>query len=475
MSLKKILFFILTFVSIEGACTEVKLVGNITDPRVKYARIVSFPPVYGLTPISEKLVVRSEVRNQKVYLKFNVDSSTWLQFKISGLTTEIFVVPGDSLDFSVVSVKGRSVVRFSGNKSDRYNLPFLLQEKFVMKERTFKFNEGDSFILYCNKIDRWYSSKVAFIEHFYETKEIPEKFYQYQLREAFYQKVFYILDALAKSNEANVDFNKIFVDQFEQQMLAESYCSRSFMLALVSYYTLLEKRQLGLDNIYLKINSVENKHVRDFMQLNMLSLFIKKSENLTNSNELRKNLLRIRKEIGKESTWFKFVDSFYNDFFLVGNLIPLDVLKKTQLVKLNTKSVISLFDLFVLNKNKGLYIDFWASWCAPCRNDNLLSSESRRSLQNESYVYISISVDNNLKNWERACFEDGVTSNQYVLTDGTQSPLTKYFNIREIPRYLILDNEHVVRDLNAPRPIPDQNNKLINRIREVSRRKQNSN
>jgi thiol-disulfide isomerase/thioredoxin len=125
-----------------------------------------------------------------------------------------------------------------------------------------------------------------------------------------------------------------------------------------------------------------------------------------------------------------------------------------EIIDYSSNDRFSLNEILKQNKGKIVYIDFWASWCMPCRSSmqELPRIWSKYSSSPISFIYISI--DEKKGAWEAAVKEENLNSQKYnyLVSDPKNSSLLNQYSIREIPRYMIFDKEGKVVQLNAPSP-----------------------
>jgi len=101
------------------------------------------------------------------------------------------------------------------------------------------------------------------------------------------------------------------------------------------------------------------------------------------------------------------------------------------------------------HKGKAIYVDFWASWCGPCRK----ALPKSRELHNEfkEVIFLYLSKDSNFEYWIKANKYEKLGTNSYFILN-EKADYIKNLEINFIPRYLIYNQESVLIDKNAHRP-----------------------
>lgn len=118
----------------------------------------------------------------------------------------------------------------------------------------------------------------------------------------------------------------------------------------------------------------------------------------------------------------------------------------------------------VLEQNKGkvIYVDFWASWCAPCIRALPASAVLHEEFKNREVVFVYLSIDEEAAQWERAAEKHGLQGNSYRVDNKFRSRMLDDLALQSIPRYLIFDKTGSLVHKNAPGPGSEETRKLFN-------------
>ncbi len=87
-------------------------------------------------------------------------------------------------------------------------------------------------------------------------------------------------------------------------------------------------------------------------------------------------------------------------------------------------------------------IDFWASWCRPCRMENPNVVKLYNKYKNKGFTIYSVSLDDNAAAWQQAIEQDGLVWPNHVSDlKGWESPLPQLYGFNGIPHTVLVNPE----------------------------------
>ena len=96
-----------------------------------------------------------------------------------------------------------------------------------------------------------------------------------------------------------------------------------------------------------------------------------------------------------------------------------------------------------LNQFRGKYvlIDFWASWCVPCRKENPNIVKTYQKYHDKNFDIVSISLDrpNEKDKWLKAIADDGLSWSHVSELKYWQDPTAKKYAVKSIPANFLID------------------------------------
>lgn len=137
------------------------------------------------------------------------------------------------------------------------------------------------------------------------------------------------------------------------------------------------------------------------------------------------------------SNMSKFGRSHRSSSVNTGNLPPDFTVKTTK------------GDTMTLSKLKGkvVLIDFWATWCGPCRGEIPHVKQIWNAHKNESFTIIGISADQDPETLNTFLQQENITWPQYYEADGTIN-VSEMYNVHAIPYTVLVDKKGHIAEVN---------------------------
>ena len=134
---------------------------------------------------------------------------------------------------------------------------------------------------------------------------------------------------------------------------------------------------------------------------------------------------------------------------------PIMLTDKLALADLKGGATI-LDSVIAQNRGKVIYVDFWASWCGPCRAQMPDAQKLRERYRGKDVAFVYLALNDVQERWLEAVREEHLndTSCQnYIITNPKRARFIEEHRIHGIPRFMLFDRQGRLVDNDAPRPM----------------------
>jgi len=119
-------------------------------------------------------------------------------------------------------------------------------------------------------------------------------------------------------------------------------------------------------------------------------------------------------------------------------------------------------------QGKVIYLDFWGTWCGPCRENMMLMGDIKEALSDKEVIFMYLANNSPDRTWRNVIKEmklTGVNIVHYNLPRRQQELLERHLSVRSWPTYMLIDRNGNI--INAKAPSPREKEKLISEIEQL--------
>lgn len=303
------------------------------------------------------------------------------------------------------------------------------------------------------ELTRIYDTIQNFSEDYFKGNPVTDDFKIFvrdYIRFDHYIKIFLyihkrdLIDSLieAKYFKFDIDTNNVY-----------SNCNYAYHGSLYQYLLFKNKKVKSKPNASVIDSAADanfDKHAASVVKY----IYLKNNFNSL-YNENRSTLILLIKKIRK-STYEKV---------LLDKIASLDFSAINRNKIIDVRGIVYKFsDIISGLKGRFIYVDFWASWCAPCRSEFANYPALLKKTDTAKVKFVFVSIDQSKEAWLKAVMEEKLgVENSYLLVNPSED-LLKKMNLSTIPRYHLYDKNGKLVSMDAPRAGDKEIMVLLNKL-----------
>lgn len=405
---------------------------------------------------------------------FNIKANKWNQILLGSKETfidSLFIKTGDTLMLTFKD--GILKKQFKNKKIEKWSYSNILKNSKIKKE-------VDSLYNLFFKID--YSNPLEIFHEFTKTKtyriipNIKKIKKEKNILEKLNEKYKYLIDEYEKEN-SKYDVSK--------KTLLNELLKNKILLDLLTYDNFFKDNRLVnfiTQDVFDPIDTIENPYQFNYLSTLLFWVHFKGNKNNKflelhqiydsipnhfNKKWVEKARMIVIEQMAvrgndlKNTTKYlsNFNNEYENDYFIKyieeNFLINLRKIynSKDKVNLMNSAGEVTNLDrLLVSLRGKLVYVDYWASWCGPCREAMPAMRKLEDNYKNKNIAFVYFSIDTENKKWLEASKNESINNHNYLILNHKNSNLKNNLKINTIPRYLLFDKKGKLLLKNAPSP-----------------------
>ena len=422
---------VMLFISLLAfACQKEKSVSvNVTVKDKNIAEGVYF----GLMKMDTMLQMNAE---GKASVVLPVDEPQYGIVKYKWKTKAIYLEPGKGLDVIWDMRPSGLEIEFAGDGADKNNF-INGKETRVPVMGDFGLKEDE----FLEKIDQYIADN---------NKVLESKGFDKVFQEKEKTRLLYDVCGILWQYAQNRDCSEEYIAKMKSLMVEEDWLLQldsytNFMEGAVAYFAgkALENQENAsvkektLNVLNYVLSNIKSQAVKEYLVASFSISYID-SEGVDDAVEV--------KAIFNNEVTNSVMQAAFNSLYAQGSSVAKgSKAHGFKYLDINGKEV-SLDDF----KGRYVYIDIWATWCAPCREEYPHLQMLEKAFQGTNISFVSISTDQDEAKWKQTVKDEKMGGIQ--LHTGGDEDFLNAFRVKGIPRFILINPEGRIENANMTRP-----------------------
>jgi thiol-disulfide isomerase/thioredoxin len=431
----------------------------------------------------DQIAILDSLGNFKTELEVYNSQDVGLQYENTGIT--LYLHPGDSLYLNLDADQFKKEVypyyEVSGKNSTTSknicdysvtHIPFLFDSDFKPKYHK-PFNE------FLSDIKMHLSAEDSVLQEFYNQNKPTNEFMNWERNYILYNSFSLFMNYFAINSKTHKEYEtQIFnTGLFPRN---DSAIGNSIYIWFLSQYPIM--RYSAADSVDMQLlgkHDIKNAFARIFDELMKnekpgLSrdiMIYKIFDNFSSEHGFP-----IKDGIALYDKYKPIIKEYIDNNLLISKLAEkMADLRRTQgketitdlILKAKSKRISNFWEMLKnKNKNKIMYIDFWGTWCGPCRAELPYTVKLYNYYKNKPVSVVMICLYSNKNDWEKAIPKISKMSNNYFLNEDDSKILADELKVTGFPTHMIIDKKGELITKNIPSPADKEIKKLLNKMVE---------
>lgn len=192
-----------------------------------------------------------------------------------------------------------------------------------------------------------------------------------------------------------------------------------------------------LEKDYNTLLAGHNKYLQNLIEKNPTSLASLAAIQQLPAEEFLETYIKVDESLFAKYPLSPYIKSFHEDVLskkklAIGTSAPEITMNTVEGKPLSLSSL----------KGKIVLVDFWASWCAPCRAENPNVVKAYAKYKSKNFEVFSVSLDADANKWKAAIQKDNLSWASHVCDfKAWQSPVVPLYGFKGIPYNVLIDKE----------------------------------
>lgn len=359
-----------------------------------------------------------------------------VNFNKGGSPVRYLMFPGDTIEVKNIGRNRYKLLSKIDNRQAEIDFQY---NNFYLIDGAFSLSLEDSYRENKIRFENNYISLSKTIKKLLDEKIVSEVFYEHismHILSRYFTALLYPAYIPKKKSELDkVDDNflKSILDKDKKYLSMFSY--RNNLWNYLKYLCLKNYSFLSEENLYHTCLENFEGSEKDFLLARIINESIREG---------------FPQNFDKDSFKEQISDPFYRNYVKLNSFE--EDLKENTLFSLENKKT-SLKELLEGYRDTMVFVDFWASWCVPCKEEMKYYPDLLEKYGFNKVEFVFLSLDKDISNWQSSVidFDFMDEENSFILADDFDSKIAKKLNVNSIPRYVVFKNGKVIIP-NSKRP-----------------------